>query len=148
MSKLTDTISALAAPVCAAADCTLWDVDYVKEAGTYYLRIFIDRDEGVSLDHCEAVSRALDPLLDEADPIAESYILEVSSAGLERVLKKPSDFEKCLGKKIKLKLYSPKDGKKEFTGTLASYDDAGLITLDTGETFAKAEVSNVRLTID
>ncbi|MDR0859360.1 MAG: ribosome maturation factor RimP [Oscillospiraceae bacterium] len=148
MSKLTDSVSALAAAVCAANGCTLWDVDYVKEAGTYYLRIFIDRDDGVSLDHCEAVSRALDPLLDDADPIAESYILEVSSAGLERVLKKPADFAKCLGKRIKLKLYSPKNGKKEFMGTLTAYDDAGTITLDTDETFTKAETSNVRLTID
>ena len=77
MSKLTEKIAAIAAPVVEEEGCSLWDVEYVREAGTWYLRIFIDKEDGVSIDDCERISRRLDPILDEEDPIAESYVFEV-----------------------------------------------------------------------
>ena len=86
MAKLTDAVAALALPIVEAAGCTLWDVEYVKEAGTWFLRVFIDREGGVSIDDCEAVSRPLSDLLDEADPIEGSYTFVVSSAGADRAL--------------------------------------------------------------
>lgn len=91
MSKLTDAVLALAEPVAAQQGCEIWDVEYVKEAGSRYLRVYIDKPDGVSIQDCEDFSRALDPILDEADPIPDSYIFEVSSAGAERQLKRPSD---------------------------------------------------------
>ena len=84
MSKITDIVTELARPVVQQAGCELWDVEYVKEAGQWFLRVYIDKDGGVSIDDCEAVSRALDPVLDERDPIETSYTFEVSSAGAER----------------------------------------------------------------
>ena len=96
MSKITDRIEQLARPVAEQAGCQLWDVEYVREAGAQYLRVTIDKEGGVGIDDCERVSRALDPILDEADPIAESYIFEVGSAGCERALKRPSDFERFM----------------------------------------------------
>ena len=85
MSKITDIVRALAQPVAEAQNCEIWDVEYVKEAGSRYLRVYIDKADGVSIQDCEQFSRALDPILDEADPIPDSYIFEVSSAGAERV---------------------------------------------------------------
>lgn len=90
MSKLTDAVLALAGPVAAQQGCEIWDVEYVKEAGSRYLRVYIDKPDGVSIQDCEDFSRALDPILDEADPIPDSYIFEVSSAGAERQLKRPA----------------------------------------------------------
>ena len=89
MSRVTETVLALAKPVVEAQGCEVWDVEYVREAGAWYLRVYIDKPGGVSIDDCEAVSRALDPVLDEADPIPTSYVFEVSSAGAERELKRP-----------------------------------------------------------
>ena len=97
MSKLTDAVLALAEPVAAQQGCEIWDVEYAKEAGSRYLRVYIDKPDGVSIQDCEDFSRALDPILDEADPIPDSYIFEVSSAGAERQLKRPGDFERFLG---------------------------------------------------
>ena len=119
MSKLTDRVSALVRPVVEEEGCSLWDVEYVREAGTWYLRVFIDRDGGVGIDDCERISRRLDPILDEEDPIPDSYVFEVGSAGAERELKRPSDFEQFLGHEVELRLYRPMDGKKSFAGTLA-----------------------------
>ncbi len=89
MKKITDIISALAEPVVQKHGCELWDVEYVKETGGWFLRVYIDREDGVSIEHCEAVSRELDPILDACDPIPDSYTFEVSSAGAERTLKRP-----------------------------------------------------------
>ena len=97
MAKVTDLVARLAQPLAEAAGCSLWDVEYVKEAGTWYLRIYIDKETGVSIDDCEAVSRPLSDALDEADPIEGSYTLEVSSAGADRVLKKPEHFQRFCG---------------------------------------------------
>ena len=97
MAKVTETVAALALPVVEGAGCTLWDVEYVKEAGTWFLRVYIDKEGGVSIDDCEAVSRPLSDLLDEADPIQGSYTFEVSSAGADRVLKKETHLRHCRG---------------------------------------------------
>ena len=147
MAKVTDAVAALALPVVEGAGCTLWDVEYVKEAGTWYLRVYIDKEGGVSIDDCEAVSRPLSDLLDEADPIEGSYTFEVSSAGADRPLKKPEHFAQFLGAEVEVRLYLPREGCKEFVGTLKGYAD-GDVTLDTGgrETiFTKQEIALVRL---
>lgn len=98
MAKVTDAVAALALPIVEGAGCTLWDVEYVKEAGEWFLRVYIDREGGVDIDCCEAVSRPLSDALDEADPIQGSYTFEVSSAGLDRVLRRPAHFARCLGR--------------------------------------------------
>ena len=150
MSKLTDAVLALAEPVAAQQGCEIWDVEYVKEAGSRYLRVYIDKPDGVSIQDCEDFSRALDPILDEADPIPDSYIFEVSSAGAERQLKRPSDFQQFMGSPVLVKTYQPKDGRKEFAGTLAGYE-GGAVLLDMGgETlrFEKNETALVRLRVE
>ena len=151
MSKITDTVLALAQPVVEAEGCEIWDVEYVKEAGAWYLRVYIDKAGGVSIDDCEAVSRPLSDALDEADPIEGSYTLEVSSAGAERPLKRPSDFERFLGSPVLVKTYKPKDGRKEFAGVLSGYDN-GAVLLDMGGAeplrFEKPELALVRLRVE
>lgn len=150
MSKITDEVWKLAEPIANNHGCEIWDVEYVKEAGERYLRVFIDSAEGVNIDQCEAVSRELDPILDEKDPIPDSYIFEVSSAGLERSLKRPSDFEKYIGALVEVKLYKAKDGKKEYVGRLSAYDDGNIEIEAGGNTvrFEKNEVANVRLRVE
>ncbi|MBQ1351806.1 MAG: ribosome maturation factor RimP [Oscillospiraceae bacterium] len=151
MSKLTERVTQAAVPIAAQQGCSVWDVEYVKEAGAFFLRIYIDHPDGVTIDQCEAVSHAISDWLDETDPIAESYTLEVSSAGADRVLKRPSDFAAFMGKEISVRLYQPRDKKKEWIGTLAEYD-AGAVVLSvpqkTGNIpvrFEKNEIAQVRL---
>ena len=147
MAKVTELVWELAAPVAEGAGCTLWDVEYVREAGQWFLRVYIDKQGGVSIDDCEAVSRPLSDALDEADPIEGSYVLEVSSAGADRVLKKPEHFEQFMGAQVDVRLYRPVEGRKEHTGELAGYAD-GEVTLRTpaGEqVFPKKDVAQVRL---
>jgi ribosome maturation factor RimP len=103
------------------------DFEFAKEYGDWVLTLYIDKEGGVSLNDCERVSRAVDPLLDEADPIEQAYMLSVSSLGLDRPLKKDADFARNIGKRIEIKLFAPKDGKKEFKGELTSYDEAGIV---------------------
>lgn len=143
MSKITDLTAELARPVVEACGCTLWDVEYIKEAGSWYLRLYIDKEGGVSINDCEAVSRPVSDLLDEADPIEGSYTFEVSSAGLERALKKPEHFDACMGMEVDVRLYRAVDGTKEYTGTLEGYED-GAVTVN-GKTFEKKDVAAVRL---
>lgn len=147
MSKITDKVTELAKPVVEDEGCTLWDVEYVREAGSWYLRVFIDREGGVSIDDCERISRRLDPILDETDPIPDSYIFEVGSAGAERELKRPSDFEQFMGSQVEVKLYQPVKGSKTFVGTLSGYDN-GKVTVTVGKetmTFEKAQTAQVKL---
>ena len=147
MAKITDTVGALARPFVEAAGCTLWDVEYVKEAGEWFLRVYIDKEGGVSIDDCEAVSRPLSDALDQADPIEGSYTFEVSSAGADRVLKKPEHFAQCLGSEAEVKLSRPREGHKSFVGPLLSYAD-GDVTLEISGspvTFEKKEVALTRL---
>ena len=146
-----DAVTALAGPIAEKHGCELWDVEYVKEAGNQFLRVYIDRSEGVSIEHCEAVSRELDPLLDEiSDLFPGSYIFEASSAGAERRLRRPSDFERFIGSLVEVKLYKSKNGKKTFLGALAGYS-AGDVELDVSDeryVFKKAEIAGVRLRIE
>ena len=150
MAKVTDAVAALALPVVEAAGCSLWDVEYVKEAGTWFLRVYIDKEGGVSIDDCEAVSRPLSDLLDQADPIEGSYTFEVSSAGAERPLKRPGDFARFMGSPVLVRLYRAQEGRKEFAGYLAGYED-GNIAITVGErtlAFPKAEVALCRLRVE
>ena len=147
MAKVTDTVAALAQPIVEGAGCTLWDVEYVKEAGQWFLRVYIDREGGVSIDDCEAVSRPLSDALDEADPIEGSYTFEVSSAGADRVLKRPEHFDRYRGEEVEVRLYRPRSGRKEFVGVLTGYE-AGTVTLEiAGEQvpFDEKEAAQVRL---
>ena len=149
MSKITDAVLALAQPVAESQGIEIWDIEFVKEAGTRFLRIFIDKTDGVTIQDCETFSRAMDPILDEADPIPESYTFEVSSAGAERVLKRPSDFDRFLGSDVCVKLYQPVDGSKQFVGKLQSYEDGNVTILlnEKPRTFEKSTVAQVRLHI-
>lgn len=147
MAKVTDTVAQLALPFVQEAGCSLWDVEYVKEAGSWFLRIYIDKEEGVSIQDCEAVSRPLSDALDEADPIEGSYVLEVSSAGADRVLKKEEHFRQFVGTEVEVRLYRPREGKKEFVGDLVSWEDGNVTLTMAGEQvlFEKKEVAQVRL---
>lgn len=150
LKKVTELTAELAAPVVAEQGCELWDVEYVKEAGQWYLRLYIDKEGGVNINDCEAISRRVSDLLDEADPIEGSYTFEVSSAGAERPLKRPSDFARFLGSAVTVRLYKNRDGRKEFVGTLAGYED-GAVLLAVGEEtlrFEKNEVALVRLRVE
>ena len=105
MKKITELTAELAAPAIAEQGCTLWDVEYVKEAGTWYLRILLDKEGGVDILDCEEISRKVSDLLDEADPIEGSYTLEVGSAGIDRALRKPEHFAAYVGSEVEVKLY-------------------------------------------
>lgn len=129
MSKVTEKVEELARPVVEDEGCELWSVEYVREAGSWYLRVFIDKDGGVGIDDCERISRRLDPILDEADPIPDSYVFEVGSAGAERELKRPSDFEKFMGSEVEVKLYQPYEGKKSLVGKLEAYENGDITIL-------------------
>jgi len=144
MSKITEKVAALAKPVVEEEGCTLWDVEYVREAGTWYLRVFIDKKDGLGIDDCERISRRLDPLLDEADPIPDSYVFEVGSAGAERELRRPQDFEQFMGSEVELRLYQPQDGSKVFVGTLRAYED-GDVTIESGGKELRFEKSRIAL---
>ena len=148
--KVTDIVAQFAQPIVEAHGCELWDVEYVREGDQRFLRLFLDKETGVDINDCEAISRALDPILDEKDPIAESYHFEVCSAGLERTLKRPGDFERFMGSAVTVKLYRPRNGLKELPGTLRGYED-GRITIEAGKetiTFEKSEVALVRLRVE
>ncbi|AWH76979.1 ribosome maturation factor RimP [Clostridioides difficile] len=126
------------------------DVEYVKEAGEYYLRVYIDKEEGISLNECELVSRELSPILDEKDPIKENYFLEVSSPGLDRALKKDRDFVRYQGRDVDLKLYKPLNGCKQFEGELVGLtEDNNIKIIVNGKEmeFNRKDVAIVRLAI-
>ena len=150
MAKVTELVAGLAAPIAAEHGCSLWDVEYVREGGEWFLRVYIDKAGGVSINDCEAVSRPLSDALDEADPIEGSYVLEVSSAGADRALKKPEHFQQFLGTEVDVRLYRPLDGRKEYTGVLKEYA-GGDVTIELGgepRTFAKKDVAQVRLHVE
>ena len=148
--KITELVASFAEPVVTAHGCSLWDVEYVREGSDYFLRIYLDKEGGVDINDCEAISRALDPILDEKDPIPESYHFEVCSAGLERTLKRPGDFERFMGEPVMVKLYRPRNGLKEIPGILRGYEN-GCVTVEAGKetiTFQKSEVALVRLRVE
>ena len=148
--KITDQMAAFARPIVEQHGCSLWDVEYVREGSDYILRLCIDKEGGVDIADCEAISRAVDPILDERDPIPGSYQFEVCSAGLERALKRPEDFQRFLGSPITVKLYRPVGGLKEIPAVLRSYED-GKLTVEAGKetiTFEKSQVALVRLRVE
>ena len=150
MKKVTEIVAELAAPVAAEFGCELWGTEYVREAGQWFLRLYLDKVGGVDILDCENVSRKVSDLLDEVDPIEGSYVFEVSSAGAERQLKRPSDFERFIGSPVLVKTYQNRDGRKEFPGVLKGYEDGDiLLQMGTQELrFNKSEVAMVRLRIE
>ena len=138
-------------PIINANNFELVDVEFIKEAGTYYLRIYIDKEGGITIDDCEIVSRALSDKLDEKDFIEESYILEVSSPGVGRPLKKDKDFARSIGEEVDVKLFKPIEKQKEFTGILESFNETDItvrLDEDTVMTFKRKEIALVRLAFD
>ncbi len=144
-------VTGLVQPIAEQHGLVVWDVRFVKEGAGWVLRVLIDRpDAPVSIDDCVAVSRALSPVLDERDPIEQSYTLEVSSPGVERELTRPAHFEYCMGWQVRVRLYQPFEGCREFTGVLTGYGEDG-ITLEDDQrtmTFAPNEVAAVRVVDD
>lgn len=140
----------LLTPIVEELHLELVDLEFVKEGANWYLRVYIDKEGGVNIDDCEAVSRALEKKLDEADPIEQAYVLEVSSPGLDRPLKKDADFEKFVGEIIDIKLYQAKDGKKQYQGKLLGLTD-GVISIEeddkTVREFIKKDTADVRLAV-
>lgn len=148
--NVVSIVTAIAEPLAEELGYFLWDVEYVKEGAEMYLRITIDSEEGITIDDCEKMHRAIDPLLDEADPIEESYHLEVSSPGIERELKNDFQIRACEGWQVEVKLYAPKNGEKAFYGILLEPGEDGSIRIDAGDegeekilTFAPAEVAKL-----
>ena len=148
--KVTELVAQFAQPIVEANGCRLWDVEFVREGSEQFLRLYIDKDGGIDIEDCERVHRAVDPVLDEKDPISTGYHFEVCSAGLERPLKRPSDFEQFMGHPILIKLYRPKNGMKEFPAVLRGYEDGRVIAESGNETltFEKSEVALVRLRVE
>ena len=137
-------------PIAEANGVSIYDVEYVKEAGEWYLRAYIDKPDGVDINDCVNVNHALSDALDAEDYIEEAYTLEVSSPGLGRQLKKDRHLQNSLGKDVELKLYKPRDGVKEFAGTLKSFNDSEItVTInDKDETFIRKEISVIKLALD
>lgn len=149
--KNTETkVLAIVEPILAEKALELADLEFVKEGPNWYLRIYIDKEGGVTIEDCESVSRILEKKLDEKDPIEQAYILEVSSPGIDRPLKKPEHFQKYIGEIIDIKLYKPLEGKKEYQGELKQFED-GIITItdENGKElqFVQKETASVRLAV-
>jgi ribosome maturation factor RimP len=143
-------VTELLLPILEKENFELVDVEFVKEGPNWYLRIYVDKEGGISIDDCEMVSRALDKKMDDASFIEQAYILEVSSPGIDRPLKKPEDFVKYAGEVVDVKLYKARDGEKEFQGILKGLED-GIITLidEDGKemSFEQKEVASIRLAV-
>ena len=124
----------LAEPLCDELGLFLWDVKFEKEGANWYLRVYIDKDGGITLDDCEALHRPLDQILDETDPIPQSYVFEVCSPGLGRKLERPEHFEVCIGDEIKIRFIRPRNGEKEIIRTLTDYlEESSEIAVSNGE---------------
>ena len=149
--KTVDTVQALTQGAISALGFELIDVEFQKEQTDWVLTLYIDSPDGITIDDCERVSRAVEPLLDAADPIPQSYFLSVSSPGLDRPLKKDADFARGLNKKVDVKLYAPQDKKKEFQGTLLRFDADSFTIEEQGgreRTILRKDAANVRPHID
>ena len=144
-------VEAYLLPLMEENNFELVDVEYVKEAGTWYLRAYIDKEGGIAVDDCEVISRRLSDWLDKEDFIDDSYILEVSSPGLGRPLKKEKDYKRSIGREVEVRLYKAIDRQKEFTGTLSANDDKTVtLTMEDGSeaVFEKADIALIRLALD
>ena len=151
MGKIEDAVWKMAEPLVAENGLELIDVEYVKEGSTYYLRAYIDKEGGITINDCEAVAREMNELLDREDFIPDSYTFEVSSPGLGRPLKKEKDYVRNMGKKIEIRTYRAIDHCKEFTGILEGYDgDSVTISDEDGKktTFSKPDIALIRQAID
>lgn len=149
--NIAAVVRELVTPVADEMGFFIWDVEFVKEGADKYLRITLDNEEGININDCEAFHRAIDPILDDADPISESYILEVSSPGIERELKYPEHIDACEGWDVEVKLYAPKNGTKQFRGVLDGYDADGNIVIVNGEeklAFKPEEVAKISTYFD
>ncbi len=149
-SELIRTVCELAQPICGELGLYLWDVEYKKDGGRRVLRLLIDKEGGAGIDECEAMSRAIDPLLDAADPIPEEYTLEVSTPGMERALRTEEHFARSIGEDVEARLYTPIDGKKSWRGKLLRRTETELLMdCGTGErAFPLENVSLVKLSPD
>ena len=144
--NVATTVREIISPVADELGYYIWDVEFVKEGADKHLRITIDNEDGITIEDCEKFHRAIDAPLDEADPIAESYILEVSSPGIERELKYPEHIEACEGWDVEVKLYAPRNGSKAFRGVLIGYEEDGNIAIEIGEekvSFKPDEVAKI-----
>lgn len=143
-SEYEQKAEALLEPIVEANNFELVDVEYVKEGSDYYLRAYIDKESGITIDDCELVSRAFEEKLDKENFIKDPYVLEVSSPGLTRPLKKEKDFARSIGKLIEIKTYKAINKEKSFTGTLKSYDD-DTVTIDLNGALLSIERANISL---
>ena len=145
--SVAERVFSLIKPTVESQNVSLWDVRFLKEGANWYLRVIIDSNQGISIDDCTKVHHAIDPILDEADPIDKSYYLEVCSPGLERELTREEHFQALQGKNIKIRLYKSRDGVKDFSGVLQSADKEKITLLIDGETveFLRCEISVCRL---
>ena len=149
--NIASAVKELITPVAEEMGLYLWDVEFVKEGAEKHLRITIDNEEGITIEDCEKFHRAIDPILDEADPISESYILEVSSPGIERELKCEEHIYACEGWDVEVKLYAPRNGAKMFRGVLVGYDDDGCIVIESDGaqvTFKPEEIAKISTYFD
>ncbi len=135
MGKIEDSVKTLAQKSADELGYELYDVEYKKEGSEWYLRIFIDKPEGMGVDDCEKFSRHISPVLDEEDPVSENYILEISSPGMFRKLKTPQHFERYMGENVEVKLYKSLNGRKKFEGTLTGYLEGDVTVSENGEDF-------------
>lgn len=147
MANSAERVYELIKDAVEAEGVRLWDVRFLKEGASWYLRVFIDKPEGISIDDCTNVSHAIDPIIDEADPIDVSYYLEVCSPGVERELTRSRHYEESLGKQVRLKLYRAYDGKKEITGTLENVteENVTLVTEGNALTVERKNISKANL---
>lgn len=149
-NKIEQQVLEFLKPIAKENGVYVWDIEFKKEGPSYVLRIFLDREGGIFIEDCEKVSRALSEVLDEKDPIPQEYMLEVSSAGLDRALKQDFHFEKCLDKNVDVKLFAPIDGEKEFTACLKGYE-GGIVTLykdNKAMDLPLDKISQIRLTVE
>ena len=145
--NIAATVADLISETVEQNGCSLWDVEYVKEGADFHLRITIDKPEGITIEDCERVHRAIDPLLDEADPIESFYYLEVSSPGLERELKTEAHLAASVGETVEVRLFAPRDGAKVFTGTLCEMREDGRIAVSVSDgeplLFTRDEIAKI-----
>ena len=148
---IADRVREIITPTADELGYYLWDVEYVKEGADFILRVTIDSDEGITIDDCEAMSRAIDPVLDQHDPIPDQYLLEVSSPGIERELTRDEHFELCAGEKVEVRLFAPVEGSKVWTGILGGLDEEDRIAIEVGDNayaFERSAVSKVKTIFD
>ena len=149
--NIVGTVTELVSPVAEEMGIILWDVEFVKEGAKKILRITIDSEEGIDINLCEKFHRTIDPMLDEADPIDESYYLEVTSPGIEREIKTDAHVSMCEGEKVEIKLYAPKNGSKAFTGILVGLSDENKIVVNINNEnveFEKNEIAKMHTVFD